>query len=452
MVIQAATASPLSRWERWFLIGALLLQQAAFIPIPEELMGLEGPLDALGNPGDPAQSNPLNFALTLTCLLVLCILSLARLRILLTTIKQNPLVAATALLVLASVAWSYDPTLSLRRAGTYSVGVLLALHLIARCRFDEIVRLIALSTLLPAIASLIYALAMPGLAHMQSPEIADSLRGVYSHKNQLANVMAIGFLVQLYLALSTQRRLRHLALAGLHALLVFEAHSASFTLSLGLILLLLGLYQLGRFNRPLTMLAAAAAIVAVLGLGVGAAHDPDGFFALLGRDATLTGRTDLWPILPEVIGEHPILGWGYAAFWQASNDVVARIWAEVGWQPPHAHNGFLEVAIDLGLLGLSLTCAMLLRFTINARRFARMHGGFEGWVYWSVIAYTMFNNMVEITLLRGQEFAWFCFLVFYMTCAAKLRTVVSASTVSAPSIAARAKPLPGAAGGAASAS
>jgi O-antigen ligase len=437
----APPSAPLNRWERGFLLLAVLLQQAAFIPLPEELLGTEQAVDTLGNPLDPARSNPSNVVLTVACLAILGILSLVRLRSLLTAIKQNPLVVATVVLVLASVAWSYDPGLSLRRAGTYSIGALLALYLVARLDFEAIVRLLALSTVVPAVASFVYALGWPDFAIMQSPEVAGSLRGVYAHKNQIANVMALGFMLQLYLALTTRRRLWHLGLAALHAGLVVAAHSASFTVSLALIVMLLGFHMLVRFNRQLAALAGLAGVMVVLGLGVGALEDPDAFFALLGRDATLTGRTELWPELPAIIAEHLWLGWGYAAFWQADNPVVVALWDAVRWQPPHAHNGFFEIAIDFGLVGLALALVMLARFGLGAWRIAARQAGYEGWIYICVVAYTLFNNLVEISLLRGQEFGWFSFMVFYMTCQARQRAARPVIAAVAPSIVARAKPL-----------
>jgi O-antigen ligase len=440
MADASSPESPMSGWERAFLVFAVLVQQAAFIPLPDQLLGLESPLDALGNSIDPARSNPSNVVLMLACLVTLGILSLSRLRPLIGTIKQNPLIVVTTALVVASVLWSFDPILSMRRAGTYSVGVLLALYLVSRLRFDDIVKLLAVSTLLPAIGSLLYAIALPGYAYMQTPDLADSLRGVFSHKNQLANVMAIGFLLRVYLALTTPRWRSHLAFAVLHAGLVVMAHSASFTMSLGLFAVLLAFHRLARVNRQVAAMAGVAGVVLVIGLGAAALQDPEGFFGLLGRDPTMTGRAELWPKLPAIIAQHPWLGWGYAAFWQKDNDVVAALWADLGWQPPHAHNGFFEVTIDFGLVGLALALLMLARFARNA---LRAGVGYDAWVYRGIVAYTLFNNLVEISLLRGQEFAWFAFLAFYMTSAAR-QAAPTAVEVAPPaaSVLARAKPLP----------
>src|SRR5260221_14577705 len=134
----------MGRWEWTLLLVAVLVQQGAFIPMPSELLGNEAPLDTLGNPLDPAESNPLNFAAMLASLVFIGLLSIARFRALVTVIKQNPLIVATTLLVIASVVWSYDPALSLRPAGTYSIAAPPALYLASRCSFETVVRLLAL--------------------------------------------------------------------------------------------------------------------------------------------------------------------------------------------------------------------------------------------------------------------------------------------------------------------
>src|SRR5262245_58266320 len=71
--------------------------------------------------------------------------------------------------------------------------------------------------------------------------------------------------------------------------------------------------------------------------------------ATLGRDTTMTGRTDLWDaVLP--LNPNPLLGAGYESFWLG--DRLKALWTRFWWQPNQAHNGYLEVYLNLGLLGL----------------------------------------------------------------------------------------------------
>jgi hypothetical protein len=76
-----------------------------------------------------------------------------------------------------------------------------------------------------------------------------------------------------------------------------------------------------------------------------------------GRDATFTGRTGLWEtLLQEPI--NPLLGVGYASFWLGER--LIRFWAMYPTSPPiQAHNGYLEVYLNLGLIGVVLIAAVL---------------------------------------------------------------------------------------------
>ena len=68
-----------------------------------------------------------------------------------------------------------------------------------------------------------------------------------------------------------------------------------------------------------------------------------------GRDLTLTGRTDLWA---SVIGMtvNPILGAGYSSFWLGER--LLKLWDLYFFRPIQAHNGYLEIYLNLGILGV----------------------------------------------------------------------------------------------------
>jgi exopolysaccharide production protein ExoQ len=72
----------------------------------------------------------------------------------------------------------------------------------------------------------------------------------------------------------------------------------------------------------------------------------------LGRDDTLTGRTDTWRELVPVVKRQPILGGGFASFWTPATREKYKM--------SHAHNGYLEVLLELGFVGLFLYAGFLL--------------------------------------------------------------------------------------------
>jgi O-antigen ligase len=77
----------------------------------------------------------------------------------------------------------------------------------------------------------------------------------------------------------------------------------------------------------------------------------------LGRDATLTGRTDLWEDLLAMKID-PIFGVGFESFWLG--DRLKYLWSIHWWQPNEAHNGYLETYLNLGMVGVSLAISLII--------------------------------------------------------------------------------------------
>ncbi len=85
---------------------------------------------------------------------------------------------------------------------------------------------------------------------------------------------------------------------------------------------------------------------------------------VFGKSSTLTGRTDLWASLIEAVGERWPFGYGYQSFWTDSGRVTS-VYRDSGVQLGSAHNGYLDVALSLGVVGLILTMFLLGRGLIR---------------------------------------------------------------------------------------
>jgi O-antigen ligase len=76
----------------------------------------------------------------------------------------------------------------------------------------------------------------------------------------------------------------------------------------------------------------------------------------LGRDATLTGRTEIWErVLNTDI--NPLVGTGFGSFWLGNR--AAGFWDDYEFRINQAHNGYLEVYLNLGLFGIGLVLTLL---------------------------------------------------------------------------------------------
>jgi O-antigen ligase len=77
-------------------------------------------------------------------------------------------------------------------------------------------------------------------------------------------------------------------------------------------------------------------------------------FAVLGKDATLTGRTNIWQGVLYEIHKRPLLGYGYGAVWDDRSGWGPVYWITkiAGFRAAHAHNSWLEQWLGLGIVGL----------------------------------------------------------------------------------------------------
>jgi exopolysaccharide production protein ExoQ len=78
----------------------------------------------------------------------------------------------------------------------------------------------------------------------------------------------------------------------------------------------------------------------------------------VGGSADMSDRTHIWNVLLSV-PINPVLGCGYQSFWLGPR--IQWVWARLnGDNVFEAHNGYLQIYLDLGLIGLALLCAFLI--------------------------------------------------------------------------------------------
>jgi O-antigen ligase len=132
----------------------------------------------------------------------------------------------------------------------------------------------------------------------------------------------------------------------------------------------------------------------------------DAVFGIVGREATLTGRTDMWAdLLKEPINR--VLGKGYHSFWLGPG--AERMWEKYYFHPTQAHNGYLETYLNGGLVGVCLLMAMIVS---TARRVKEevLLGDRFGMLLFSFLVVIVFYNWTEATL-GGVNVFWMIVLV-----------------------------------------
>jgi len=130
--------------------------------------------------------------------------------------------------------------------------------------------------------------------------------------------------------------------------------------------------------------AAVSAAMLVAGVAWFAVFAPSGARDHLSEDDGGSGRTALWLVSTRMVADHPLEGVGLAGFRDASPRYVVRPGAlrsdVILRTPRHAHNTYLEVAAEQGLVGLALLLALVGACVAAGMRAARLarRAGDEG--------------------------------------------------------------------------
>jgi exopolysaccharide production protein ExoQ len=266
------------------------------------------------------------------------------------------------------------------------------------------------------ILSFVYAILLPKYGIMGGVH-AGAWRGIYTHKNTLGKMMTLSSTVFTLLLLSDRKH--RLILAGGLSLsigLLLLTTSKGALINLIMMLAVIASCSVLRANyRWLvvlggTLLLLTGAIATALTLNIETL-----VVDVLEKDLTFTGRTDIWASAAEMIKLRPWLGYGYDAFWNGMDGASAYIWRDLQWSVPDAHNGFVELTLHLGFVGLSI---FLVGYVINLASSilkVRATSGTEFIWPLAFLIYLIPSNVYEQSLLKSNDIFWVIYVVVTLT-------------------------------------
>ncbi|WP_297803448.1 O-antigen ligase [uncultured Brevundimonas sp.] len=317
------------------------------------------------------------------------------------------LVVLMALLAFASKYWSIDPETTQRRVIALCVNTAFATYLGARYRGVALPRLLAMAGLWMGVLSVLFVVLLPhiGVHH----GVNDGLwRGIWYEKNQMGLVMvacAVGSAS--WLAAGSNRPKLAVGIlvlcSGLALATASKTSLVCLMLGLGTVL---ALAVMRRGGPVLTIITIWCGVV-VAGLGWWLwTTDSAAILALLGKDPTLTGRTDIWAAVGRASEQHPALGYGYNAFW--GKDSVPANWIRhsTGWDVPSAHHGWLDILLELGWTGALLAGTVTaLSVLIHLLRMGG-YGAREGWWSLAYLGIFIMLSLSESVVMTAQNLPW----------------------------------------------
>lgn len=308
----------------------------------------------------PAEPDQIGWLL----LLGLTVLSLVRRRGALVrpavSLALLPYVAWIAL----SVFWSVEPSTTMRELAFMCAWVAWGVLIAVDRNLSDLLRLFIRAGTLLLAGSWIIALLVPSIGFTASGDNAGALRGLFIDKNSLgffAVVMLLGAAARAFHMPIGRSRTRAL-LAGAFSLVTVIATTSMTALvaTFAAVAVAVAVTLYPRLRPPRLLPVAGIALLCLPALML-LLNSYQIIISTLGRDPTLTGRTDIWAIVTRAAAQRPALGYGWRALWIEGSPVTEQLWAENHGTPFfHAHNGYLELIVEVGIVGLALSLVFLL--------------------------------------------------------------------------------------------
>lgn len=343
----------------------------------------------------------------------------------LTMIKRYPrnlvFVVLFGAYVLSSALWSVAPEATLAYGGMLALNLLAAYAMSSDMDLPMAMSIIGRTILVLCIAGLIaYYVGIQNVYYFDPHGRSNILggepfRGFFTHKITAGLYAAVGAVW----ALSMLTRWRRIA-----ALAVFTWTMALTSSSTGLALVAMGLFTYGLVtyaSRRRVSTLSFFLLIAVAGAAAVAAATANLSTVLgaLGRDVTLTGRTELWSLGVQTWFQRPFFGWGFAGFFNSDEAITLRqsVASFANYDIPHFHQAYIQTAVDLGVIGFIVLVVILMKNLTRSYRIAIAGATADrpSIAAFTITCVLITASMVMYTFITYNNFAtFFVFLLFFM--------------------------------------
>lgn len=259
-------------------------------------------------------------------------------------------------LLFMSVFWSKGPLVTFVQAA-YALCIFMGACAISRYDFLSVVGWIVKIFSILALFSLVSIILLPSAAFQEFSSTGyPELRGVFKHQQRLGLNMAAALGVFFFLWRSGWLRdalgvfwykYRYIMFGGI-LICFLGAQARLFSVFFLIAILFCLIYS----SYPRFLLAISLSVL--VGLFFNFSYIDD-FLSYYDGEMTLTGRTMIWSRVYSAFFDNFYLGHGFAVF---DTHYFDYMWSE--YRPPHAHNSYLQILFDLGILGgvVGLLCLL----------------------------------------------------------------------------------------------
>lgn len=126
--------------------------------------------------------------------------------------------------------------------------------------------------------------------------------------------------------------------------------------------------------------------------------------ALLGKSPDLTNRLDIWTTVTDLAAQRPVAGWGWVSYWAPWVEPFDDLVVIKGVTYLQAHNAWLDVFLQLGVIGLIVVGAFVLTTIVRTWVYALDGPRFDALVPLALLVAVLVQGLAESRLLI--EIGW----------------------------------------------
>ena len=302
-------------------------------------------------------------------------------------LKQKA-VLAFAVLAFLSTLWSQNPEFTFRKAALLFLSFSFAWYFATSYSPEDQMRLLLAAGVIVAMASIAMVVLLP----QYGLDAGGEWKGVFGQKNPFGHAIVFLFSGLAFRRTSSRRRLLTIAFQAILPIGLIVLSRSKGSLILAFLLIAVRVYgpvvkHARKYELPfLLYVSVIGALVIAMGRGI--------ILSLLGRDSTLSGRTEEWAVLTPYALRHFWLGYGYQAFWTDQDSLHAM--RAIGAAIHGADSGYMDTMLQFGLVGMFLW-AVLLRASMRdiLAVFRRASVSLAAYWYLGLILATFLGSLTE---------------------------------------------------------
>ena len=279
-------------------------------------------------------------------------------------IRKEKYLSLFILFCLISFLWSNYSLISFKRSFQLFITFITILNAVLYIRSDYLVISLKIVSYLYIIITFFSGLLIP----QAIDPIFGSWRGIELHKNLLGHTSLMIFTLGVYFFYESKNKFskyNSLLLMVLSTLAIILSGSSTNMIGFIIVILILFVTNIDKHfsslgvGRLFSNLIIITIILASIILSIYSEEILSFIPGLFGKDLSFTGRDLIWAYIWTEVQKKFWIGYGYGSYWIMGAPVIDLFKSYVGWRVNEAHNGFLEIILQTGIIGFTFFVSII---------------------------------------------------------------------------------------------